>query len=171
MSCGNVSIAYYFRVAYRAAKNRSHFGASMKNASPLPSTPQSVIANSQEAFSQVSSAAQETLKVLDAVTSCAYANARTLGEATLRNGNASASLAFDAAQSIARAQTYPEMISLQVLYLQKQAANMNAQAQEYSELVLKFSQELFGPLSAACAKNFSALNVSLLGTGKQSLAA
>jgi hypothetical protein len=116
------------------------------------------IANSKEAFSKINSTAQESLQVWDAVLSGACTSAKILGQKALHNSNANAATAFDTAMSIARAKSYPEVMGLQLRYMQKQAADMNAQAQEYADVVFKFSHQLFDSVSAASAKNLSVLN-------------
>jgi hypothetical protein len=116
------------------------------------------IANSKEAFSRINSTAQESLQVWDALLNGACTSAKTLGQKALHNSSASAETAFDTAMSIARAKTYPEVMGLQLGYMQKQAADMNAQAQEYADIAFKFSHQMFDAFNAPSAKNLGLLN-------------
>ena len=107
------------------------------------------VAKSREAYLKLNSAAKDSLRAFDDAMSCAYAGARTISEKVLLNTEANAEAAFDAAQLISRAKTFPEVVSLQSSFLQKQVADASTQTKEYYELSTKVAQQMFEAMSSA----------------------
>ncbi len=70
------------------------------------------------------------------------------------NTSVNAQAAFDAAQSIARAQTLPEAARLQANFLQQQIAVASAQTKEIFELSTKVARQTFETMNQASTKNF-----------------
>ena len=77
------------------------------------------VAKSREAYLKLNSAAKDSLRAFDDAMSCAYAGARTISEKVLLNTEANAEAAFDAAQLISRAKTFPEVVSPPIELLTK----------------------------------------------------
>ena len=73
----------------------------------IPENVQAIVENSvaktREAYSTMNSAAKDGVKVLEDVMVAAHAGAKTIGEKILRNTEANAEAAFDAARAISRA--------------------------------------------------------------------
>ena len=103
----------------------------------IPENVQAIVENSvaktREAYSTMNSAAKDGVKVLEDVMVAAHAGAKTIGEKILRNTEANAEAAFDAARAISRAGTLPEVIRLQTSFLQNQFAVASAQTCPSSE--------------------------------------
>lgn len=108
------------------------------------------VAKTREAYSKMSSAARDGVKIFENVLVSAQAGANSIGERVLRNTEANTEAAFDAAQAISRAGTLPEIVRLQTNFMQKQFAAASAQTKELFELSMKVTQQTFESVGAAC---------------------
>jgi phasin len=108
------------------------------------------VAKTREAYSKMSSAARDGVKIFENVMVSAQAGANSIGERVLRNTKANTEAAFDAAQAISRAGTLPEIVRLQTNFMQKQFAAASAQTKELFELSMKVTQQTFESVGAAC---------------------
>jgi phasin len=108
------------------------------------------VAKTREAYSKMSSAARDGVKIFENVMVSAQAGANSIGERVLRNTEANTEAAFDAAQAISRAGTLPEIVRLQTNFMQKQFAAASAQTKELFELSMKVTQQTFESVGAAC---------------------
>ena len=124
----------------------------------IPENVQAIVENSvaktREAYSTMNSAAKDGVKVLEDVMVAAHAGAKTIGEKILRNTEANAEAAFDAARAISRAGTLPEVIRLQTSFLQNQFAVASAQTKELFELSTKVAQQTFETMNSAATRTF-----------------
>jgi phasin len=108
------------------------------------------VAKTREAYSKMSSAARDGVKIFENVMVSAQAGANSIGERVLRNTEANTEAAFDAAQAISRAGTLPEIVRLQTNFMQKQFAAASAQTKELFELSMKVTQQTFESVGDAC---------------------
>jgi len=134
---------------------------SASNVGRIPDNVQSIVedgvAKSRAAYLKINSTAKENLKALDDAMTSAYAGVKTIGEKVLLNTEANTKAAFDAAQSISRAKTFPEVFRLQSSFLQKQVVDATAQTNEFYELLTKVAQQTFEALNSAFTRNFDQL--------------
>ena len=110
------------------------------------------VAKTREAYSKMSSAARDGVKIFENVMVSAQAGANSIGERVLRNTEANTEAVFDAAQAISRAGTLSEIVRLQTSFVQKQLAAAAAQTKELFELSTKASQQTFEILNSATTK-------------------
>ncbi|HEY8277656.1 MAG TPA: phasin family protein [Methyloceanibacter sp.] len=110
------------------------------------------VAKTREAYSKVSSAARDGVKILENAMVSAQAGANLIGEKVLRNAETNTEAVFDAAQAISRAETFFEIVSLQASFVQKQLAAASAQTKELFELSTKVTQKTFEILNAATTR-------------------
>ena len=71
--------------------------------------------------------AKDNVKVLEEVMLATHAGAKAIGEKVLQNSVVNTEAAFDAAQAIARAKTFPEAARLQANFVQQQLAVASSQ--------------------------------------------
>ena len=112
------------------------------------------VAKTREAYSKMSSAARDGVKIFENVMVSAQAGANSIGERVLRNTEANTEAVFDAAQAISRAGTLSEIVRLQTSFMQKQLAAAGAQTKELVELSMKVTQQTFGTLNSATTEVF-----------------
>ena len=82
---------------------------------------------------------------------------RAIGEKVLQNSVVNTEAAFDAAQAIARAKTFPEAVRLQANFVQQQLAVASSQTKELFELSTKVAKQTFETLNVAATKGFEQL--------------
>jgi len=82
----------------------------------------------------------------------------TLGDEMLSNAMATVEAAFDAAQALASAKTFPEAAQLQTKFLQEQLAMASQQCKAQFELSAKIAQETTDTLTAIATKAANDLN-------------
>ena len=70
---------------------------------------------------------RDNVKVLEEVMLATHAGAKAIGEKVLQNSVVNTEAAFDAAQAIARAKTFPEAARLQANFVQQQLAVASSQ--------------------------------------------
>ena len=66
----------------------------------------------------------------------------------------------EAAQAIARAKTFPELLRLQTSFVQQQFSAAGAQSKELFELSTKVAQQTFESLNTAATKTFEQIKRS-----------
>lgn len=118
------------------------------------------VAKSREAFELMQSASRDGAKTMESVLLTAQAGAHAMGERVLRNIEANADAAFDAAEAMARAQTVPEFVQLQANFVQAQLNSTSDQAKELLKLSAKIAQQTFEAMSAASMEAFDQLKRS-----------
>jgi phasin len=112
------------------------------------------VAKSRDAFHKMSSAAKDNAKVVEDVMLTTQAGAKSIGEKIMANTLANTEAAFEAAQAMARARTFPEIARLQANYWQQQFAVAGSQSKELFELSSKVAKQTFETVGSATAKSF-----------------
>lgn len=112
------------------------------------------VAKSRDAYNKVASVTKDNVKVAEDVMLTAQAGAKSIGEKIIANTLANTEAAFDAAQAIAKAKTFPEIARLQANYWQQQFATAGAQTKELFDLSTKVAKQTFETVGSATAKSF-----------------
>ena len=112
------------------------------------------VAKSREAYAKFNAATKDGVKVMEDVMLAAHAGAKTIGEKVLRNAEVNTEAAFEVAQAIARAKTFPEVARLQTTFFQQQFAAAGNQTKELFELSAKVAQQTFETMNSAASKTF-----------------
>ena len=115
------------------------------------------VAKTREAYNKLSNVAKDNVKVLEEVMLATHAGAKAIGEKVLQNSVVNTEAAFDAAQAIARAKTFPEAARLQANFVQQQLAVASSQTKELFELSTKVAKQTFETLNVAATKGFEQL--------------
>ena len=109
---------------------------------------------SRDAYNKIAAAAKDNAKVVEDVVLTAQAGAKSIGEKLIANTLANTEAAFDAAQAIAKAKTFPEVARLQANYFQQQFAAAGSQTKELFELSSKVAKQTFETVGQAATKSF-----------------
>ena len=112
------------------------------------------VAKTREAYNKLRNVAKDNVKVLEEVMLATHAGAKAIGEKVLQNSVVNTEAAFDAAQAIARAKTFPEAARLQANFVQQQLAVASSQTKELFELSTKVAKQTFETLNVAATKSF-----------------
>ena len=112
------------------------------------------VTKSREAYQKMTAAAKDNAKVVEDVLLTTQAGAKSIGEKIIANTLANTEAAFDAAQQIAKAKTFPEIARLQANYLQQQFAVAGTQTKELFELSSKVAKQAFETVGQATSKSF-----------------
>jgi hypothetical protein len=112
------------------------------------------VAKTREAYSKFNAVTKDGVKVIEDVMLAAHAGAKTIGEKVLRNAEVNTEAAFEAAQAIAKAKTFPEAARLQTTFIQQQFAAAGTQTKELFELSAKVAQQTFETMNSAASKTF-----------------
>ena len=115
------------------------------------------VAKARETYDKLTSATKDSVKVFGEVIESAQAAAKKLGDTVIKNTESNTEAVFDAAQAIARAKTFPEMVRLQTAFVQKQMTVAGAQSKELFDLSTKVAQQTFESLNSAATKTFEQL--------------
>lgn len=115
------------------------------------------VQKTREAYSKMSSVAKDNVQVMEEVMLAAHAGAKAIGEKVMYNTTSNTEAAFDAAQSIARARTFPEAARIQAEFVQAQLAAAGSQTKELFELSTKVAKQTFESLNVAATKSFEQL--------------
>ena len=112
------------------------------------------VAKSRDAFHKMSAAAKDQAKVVEDVLLTTQAGAKSIGEKMMANTITNTEAAFEAAQAMARARTFPEIARLQANYWQQQFAVAGSQSKELFELSSKVAKQSFETVGQAATKSF-----------------
>jgi len=112
------------------------------------------VTRTREAYQRFNTVAKDGARVVEEVVLAAQAGAKAIGEKVLHNTTVNTEAAFEAAQAMARARTFPEAARLQADFVQQQIAAAGAQTRELFELSTKFMKQTFDSVSTAAAKSF-----------------
>ncbi len=112
------------------------------------------VTKTRDAYHKMTSAAKDNAKVVEDVLLTTQAGAKSIGEKIIANTLANTEAAFDAAQQIARAKTFPEIARLQANYFQQQFAVAGTQTKELFELSTKVAKQAFETVGQATTKSF-----------------
>lgn len=110
------------------------------------------VERSHDAYLKISNVARDNAKMAEEVILTAQAGAKSIGEKFVTNTLSNTDAVFEAARSIARAKTLPEMARLQAEFMQSQAAIVGQQAREFLDLSNKLMRHSFETMSTATAK-------------------
>ena len=142
-------------------KSGRGFFCSAVNETSIPDNIQSIVedsvAKSREAYFKINAVAKDGVKAFEDAMTSAYAGAKTISEKILLDTEANTKAAFEAAQSMSRAKTLPELIRLQSSYFQRQLTDASVQTKEFCDLSAKVAQQTFENMSSAFTKNFDQL--------------
>lgn len=138
----------------RQAQEMFSAGKDAKIPDNIAAFAEDAVAKTREAYNKMTVAAKDNAKVLEDVVLTSQAGAKSIGEKLVANTLANTEAAFDAAQAIARAKTFPEMARLQANYWQQQFATVGAQSKELFELSSKVAKQTFETVGSATTKSF-----------------
>jgi phasin len=112
------------------------------------------VAKTREAYGKFSSVAKDGVKAVEDMMLASQAGAKAIGEKVINNTIANTEAAFDAAQAMARAKTFPEVARLQANFWQQQMATAGAQTKELFELSTKVAKQTLETMNSAATKSF-----------------
>lgn len=115
------------------------------------------VAKARETYGKLTNATKDSVKVFEEAIEKAQAGAKTIGDKVLKNTESNTEAVFDAAQAIARAKTFPELVRLQTAFVQQQLSAAGAQSKELFELSTKVAQQTFESFNSAASKTFEQL--------------
>ena len=118
----------------------------------LQAAAQEGVAKARDAFATWNAAALSGTQAINEVMLAGRSGAETVGAKVLNNAHAAAEAAFDAAQALARAKTFPEVAQLQTKFVQEQLAVASQQGKALFELSAKIAQETTDALAAIATK-------------------
>jgi phasin len=137
----------------RQAQEMFSAGKDAKIPENMSAFAEDAVAKSRDVYNKVTAATKDNAKVVEDVLLTAQAGAKSIGEKLLANTLANTEAAFDAAQAIARAKTFPEIARLQANYWQQQFAAAGAQSKELFELSSKVAKQTFETVGSATTKS------------------
>lgn len=112
------------------------------------------VAKTREAYHKFTSVAKDNAKVAEDVMLTTQAGAKSIGEKIVANTLANTEAAFEVAQAMARARTFPEIARLQANYWQQQIALAGTQSKELFELSSKVAKQTLETVGSATTKSF-----------------
>ncbi len=112
------------------------------------------VAKTRDAYQKFTAVAKDNAKVAEDVLLTTQAGAKSIGEKIVANTLANTEAAFEVAQAIARARTFPEIARLQANYWQQQFAVAGAQSKELLELSNKVAKQAMETVGSATSKSF-----------------
>jgi phasin family protein len=112
------------------------------------------VVKTRETYNRMSTVAKDGGKVLEEVMLSAQAGAKAIGVKLLDNTVTNTEAAFDAAQKIARAGTFPEAARLQTKFMQQQFVIASEQTKQLFDMYAKVTKQTFDSMSTATAKTF-----------------
>ncbi len=115
------------------------------------------VAKSRDAYHKMAAAAKDNAKVAEEVMLTSQAGAKSIGEKIMANTLANTEAAFEVAQAMARARTFPEIARLQANYMQQQFALAGSQSKELFELSSKVAKQTMETVGTATTKSFEQL--------------
>lgn len=137
-----------------ARQTQAFLVAAVNNEVPaeLQAVAQDGVAKARVAFATWNAAALSGTQAINAVMLAGRSGAETVGAKVLNNAHAAAEAAFDAAQALARAKTFPEAAQLQTKFVQEQLAVASQQGKAFFELSAKIAQQTTEALTAIATK-------------------
>lgn len=138
----------------RQAQEMFAAGKDAKIPDNLSAFAEDAVSKTRDAYSKIAGAAKDNVKVVEEVVLTAQAGAKSIGEKLVANTLANTDAAFDAAQAMAKAKTFPEIARLQANFWQQQFAAVGAQSKELLELSNKVAKQTFDTMGSAATKSF-----------------
>jgi phasin family protein len=111
------------------------------------------VAKSREAFEKINSVAQDGAKTAEEMLLASQVATKAMGDKVMTNAAANTEAFFDAAQTMAKATTLPELFRLQTEFFQKQAAVVSAQSTALFETSAKAAAQTVDTMNAAASKS------------------
>jgi phasin len=118
------------------------------------------VAKTREAYGKFSAATKDGVKAAEDVMLAAQAGAKAIGEKVIANTVHNTEAAFDAAQAMARAKTFPEVARLQANFWQQQMSVAGQQTKELFELSTKVAKQTLETMNSAATKSFEVMKKS-----------
>jgi hypothetical protein len=112
------------------------------------------VAKTRDAYHKMTTVAKDNTKVMEDVMLTTQAGAKSIGEKMMANTLANTEAAFEAAQAMARARTFPEIARLQANYWQQQFALAGTQSKELFDLSTKVAKQTYETVGTATTKSF-----------------
>jgi len=110
------------------------------------------VAKTREAVDKLQTVSKESAKSVENVMLTAQSGVRAISDRVLRNITVNTDAAFDAAEAIAKAKSFPEALKVQTSYVQQQMTASANQTKDLFELSAKIAQQTFETINAATAK-------------------
>ena len=110
------------------------------------------VAKARETFATWTAVALSGTQAVNEVMLAGRSGAETVGDKVVSNAQAATEAAFDAAQALARAKTFPEAAQLQTKFVQEQLALAGEQGKALLELSAKIAEETTDALTAIATK-------------------
>ncbi|MCB1485207.1 MAG: phasin family protein [Hyphomicrobium sp.] len=138
----------------RQAQEMFSAGKDAKIPENMSAFAEDAVAKSREVYNKMTAATKDNAKVVEDVLLTAQAGAKSIGEKLIANTIANTDAAFDAAQAMAKAKTFPEIARLQANFWQQQFATVGSQSKELLELSSKVAKQTFETVGSAATKSF-----------------
>lgn len=121
------------------------------------------IARGREALTTLTRMSKHQGKAAQKVICAAQSGTHAINEAVAANMSANANAMFDAAQAIASAKSFDEVVRLQAEFMHKQAATFAQQTQELMQLATSATQRTIETTNEAAAKSIKKMQKEGLG--------
>ena len=138
----------------RQAQDMFTSGKDAKIPENMSAFAEDAVAKSRDAFNKINVATKDNAKVMEDVVLTAQAGAKSISEKIVANTIANTEAAFDAAQAMAKAKTFPEIARLQANYWQQHFALVGTQSKELFELSSRLAKQTFETVGSATTKSF-----------------
>jgi hypothetical protein len=112
------------------------------------------VSSSRASFDKATEYTKANLKTAEKIVLAAQTSSKEIGEKVLGHAETNAKAAFEAAATLARAKTFPELARLQANFIQQQLSVMHGQSQELFQLSAQLAQQTFATINSAVTKNF-----------------
>jgi hypothetical protein len=112
------------------------------------------VSSSRASFDKAAEYTKANLKTAEKIVLAAQTSSKEIGEKVLGHAETNANAAFEAAATLARAKTFPELARLQANFIQQQLSVMHGQSQELFQLSAQLAQQTFAAINSAVANNF-----------------
>lgn len=115
---------------------------------------ESGVGTSRASYDKAAAYAKEHMKTIETIAQAAQSGSKAVGEKVLDHAETNTQAVFEAAASMARAKTFPDLARLQMEFVQQQLTAAHTQSQELFQLSAALAQETFATINSAVAKNF-----------------
>jgi hypothetical protein len=112
------------------------------------------VAKSRDAYAKMNAAALDGAKAAEEIFLAAQAGAKSFSDKLMHAASVNAEAAFDAAEAMAKAKTFPEIARLQAEFVKQQLAAASSQTKEFFELSSKISRQTLESMNSVASKTF-----------------
>jgi hypothetical protein len=123
---------------------------------PVRSVMQESVAKSREFYSKAAAAALDGAKALTELADTVWSSTKMLNAKIIENASANAEATFDAAQALAAAKSFSEVVKIQSEFVQHITARAAAQSKEFFDLSARAAQHVLETAQAAASKSLKA---------------